>query len=91
MKHVSFDISNNWEDYKDLQVAVPWISARPNSRHILFKARMNKQWWLVRMNDFPDEPAMTLVIDQDEIMHFDDWPPFWGKRPEFPVSLKKKD
>jgi len=42
-----------------------------------------KKEWTIRLNDFPDEPAYTLMIDIEEIIHFDDWPDFWD-RPEFP-------
>jgi hypothetical protein len=99
MKHVSFEISNKWEDQRDLQVNIPWVTARPNSSMILFKSRINNKDWLIRMNDFPDYPLFTLLIEDDtphdeltyfdEIIHFDDWPEFWGKKPELPELLPK--
>jgi len=49
----------------------------------MFEAEVEGLHWTIRLNDFPDEPAYTVLIDGDEVMHFDDWPPVWT-RPEFP-------
>jgi len=40
--------------------------------------------WRVRINDFPDEPAFTLLVDGGEVIHFDEWPKIWGAMPHFP-------
>ena len=34
---------------------------------------------MLRMNDFPEEPLYTLVVDSREIESFDDFPPAWSK------------
>jgi len=44
---------------------------------------MDESQWKIRLNDFPDEPVYTLIINDAEVIHFDDWPGFWT-RPEFP-------
>ncbi len=35
----------------------------------------------IRLNDFPDEPLYTLLVDGVESRHFDDWPAKWHKMP----------
>lgn len=114
LKQISFGISNNWEDHKDLQVKIPWKTADTNNspiideatvnsnnpfldnskRPIVYEATVNDQLWIIRLNNFPDYPCCTLMIAQDQIMHeiihFDDWPTFWGKRPDLPKLPKRK-
>jgi len=42
------------------------------------------------INDFPDEPCYTVLINGDEVMHFDDWAWIWT-RPEFPKTERRHD
>jgi hypothetical protein len=51
----------------------------------MFEAEVGDSRWTVRLNDFPDEPCHTVLIDGDEVMHFDDWPWIWTC-PDFPLS-----
>jgi hypothetical protein len=44
-----------------------------NNPGILFEAAVADSRWLVRLNDFPDEPLYTLLIDDTETLHFEDW------------------
>jgi hypothetical protein len=44
-----------------------------------YQATINDQIWLIRINDFPDEPLYTLIIEKREIIDFDDWPKTWSK------------
>jgi len=50
----------------------------------MFEAMVDGQQWLIRLNNFPDEPLFTLLIAGAEILHFDDWPKQWGSVPSFP-------
>ena len=33
----------------------------------------------VRMNDFPEEPLYTLLLDGNAVADFDDWPSCWKR------------
>lgn len=34
---------------------------------------------VIRLNDFPDEPLYTLLVNDVELAHFDDWPKPWAR------------
>jgi len=89
MNSLPFDKANNWDSFPELRRALPWQTARSNNPVILFEATVGDSHWFVRLNDFPDEPAYTLLIDGTETLHFDDWPSFWEPRPPFPCSNKQ--
>lgn len=83
MNKLSFDIANNWEDFPEFKRDVPWQTALKNDEYVQFIAKIGSAKWGVRLNDFPDEPCHTLIINGEEKLHFDDWPSFWI-RPPFP-------
>lgn len=60
------------EDY--LKAAIYWQNHEMNHRY--FFAYADGVLLLLRMNDFPDEPLLTL-INGLEIMDIDDVPPDW--------------
>lgn len=33
----------------------------------------------LRLNDFPEEPMYTLIVDDEIIESFDDWPTAWSR------------
>ena len=84
MHRVSFSISNNWDEHREVQRPVEWRTASGIGRLIMFEAAVCEQRWTVRLNDFPDEPCFSLLVDDTEIIHFDNWPKFWGAMPPLP-------
>ena len=34
---------------------------------------------LIRINDFPDDHLYTLIVNDREVVHFDDWPLCWSR------------
>jgi hypothetical protein len=36
------------------------------------------QWWVLRLNSFPDHPLWTLFVDGVSRGHSEDTPPGWG-------------
>ena len=79
---LSFKIANNWNDFPHLRDHSPAWKRNADDKYIVLIAFVSDDTWKVRLNDFPDEPLYTLMINQSEIIHFDDWPVFlWGARP----------
>lgn len=54
---------------------------RTESGEFPYKATVENRNWIIRINDFPEEPFYTLIIDEEEIVNFDTWPSDW-ERPE---------
>ena len=82
-KELPFAVVNNWEDHPELKRPIPWAPAdkadRAPENWIVFKATVDGARWTIRMNDFPAEPLYTLLINGEQIIHFNDWPAFWKK------------
>ena len=73
----NFNTANNWNEFPELKQNIKWLEAAKNNDHIMNVTTISSNEWKVRLNDFPDEPCYTLLINDKEIMHFDDWPDFW--------------
>jgi len=79
---LSFETANNWDAFTHLRDHRPVWKRNSDDKYIVFVASVADGTWKIRLNDFPDEPLYTLIINQNEIIHFDDWPVFlWGARP----------
>ncbi len=73
---MNFDRKNNWEDIPGLKdKEVPWEETQ-DTRYP-YRAKVDEQDWRIRMNNFPDEPLYTLIIDRREIIHFNEPPSGW--------------
>ncbi|MFI9410722.1 hypothetical protein [Nocardia gamkensis] len=62
----------------------PELCARPHWRRtgigrFPVAASVDGQWWVLRMNGFPDHPLWTLFVDGVRRFDIDDTPPTWGK------------
>lgn len=42
-------------------------------------AEVDGENWQIRLNDFPEEPMYSLIIDGEERGSFHDWPENWGR------------
>ena len=89
MRRVSFNTANDWEQHPELRRPIPWRTAAGEG-HVVFEAEVNGARWSIRLNDFPDEPCHTLLINGEEVMHFDDWPQIW-MRPDFPKKNRARE
>lgn len=59
---------------------IPVVWMETDDVEFPYAARVNNENWRLRINDFPIEPLFTLFINDEEIGHLDDWPPYWKKQ-----------
>lgn len=48
-------------------------------REVVYVAEVDGRRWTIRLGDFPAEPLYTLIVDGDEVLGLDDWPPAWRR------------
>ena len=70
-----------WDEHPGLKQDIDWRIG-PGKEGIIYVAEKGAILWKIRQNNTPGERAFSLLIDDQEIVHFDDWPSFW-KRPGF--------
>jgi hypothetical protein len=51
-----------------------------------YRAHVANHTFTIRINDFPDEPLYSLLIDGQDIADLEDWPAAWTQ-PDIPKSL----
>ena len=44
-----------------------------------YTADFEKERCLIRINDFPSEHLYTLIVNDREVVRFDDWPQYWTR------------
>lgn len=71
---IDFSISNNWHDFKEPLLPMRWV--RIGVRSLISE---DKKDWLIKWNNFPEEPMYTLFIDGIIVLHFDDFPSEWTR------------
>jgi len=65
-----------------LEVPAVWqVRDDPAGDREPWEAEVGGQRWRVRLNDFPEEPLYTVIVDGREVASFNDWPACWT-RPE---------
>jgi len=70
---------DNWNDFPGLAKRnLNWIANHAGEKHILFVLESNSTW-KIRLNDFPEEPMYTLIVEEKEVLNFTDWPDSWKK------------
>lgn len=75
-----FDKQDNWSDWPSLHgKTVAMRKVADNEFRIVYVAAVDGGDWCIRINNFPDEPLYTLIINNEEILHFNDWPSWWLK------------
>jgi hypothetical protein len=84
-KHVKSE--SEWNELREFAQPISWQTAA-GEKDIIFEAHSHGSLWQVRLNDFPDEPMYTLLVEGKEVVHFEDWPSFWV-RPQFPQSIER--
>lgn len=44
-----------------------------------YRASVGASEWSISIDNFPEEPLYTLIIDGNAVGEFDDWPPTWAR------------
>lgn len=60
-----------------LDEKVPWRRGDDPSHP--FEAVFDSDKLIIRLNDFPDESLYTLMVNDEEVLNFDDWPEQWPR------------
>ena len=77
---MGFENSNNWDGAVVYRVpGLKWRKALFRGGGVIYKSNVRGQTWKIRLNDFPDEPMYSLLVEGREIIHFDEWPSEWIK------------
>jgi hypothetical protein len=58
---------------------MPITWEKTESAEFPYRTFVDGQMWQIKINDFPEEPLYTLIIQGNEIVEFDDWSSFWKK------------
>ena len=64
VKHAEFDVRPEWRRTSDPCFPVA--------------AKVDEEWWVLRVNNFPDHPLWTLLVDGQRRFDVDDAPEGWG-------------
>lgn len=62
---------------KHVTSSIAWESA--GDGELPYRASVDGHVYTIRVNDFPEEPLYTLLVDGQEIVDLDDWPAAWIK------------
>ncbi|MFB6616954.1 hypothetical protein ACIGFK_33170 [Streptomyces sp. NPDC085524] len=66
-----------------LPPGVPWHST--GSGVFPHAARVEGRWWVLRLNDFPEHPLLTLFVGGRHVADLDDVPADWQRLTDTPA------
>ncbi|MCG3161712.1 MAG: hypothetical protein JMDDDDMK_02921 [Acidobacteria bacterium] len=69
---------------ENLDVSVIWESNSDPENP--YRAEIEDEQRLLRLNDFPDEHLYTLLVNGAAVADFDDWPVNWVRPEELPAN-----
>lgn len=58
-----------------LNTEIKWLET--GDAHYPLEAIVDGEVWKLRLNDFPDQPLYTLIINGEAMFDIDDLPPTW--------------
>ena len=56
-----------------------YLETKPRAALSLWGPECEGEQCLIRINDFPDDHLYTLIVNDREVAHFDDWPLCWTR------------
>ena len=62
--------------YRELQASPQWRTT--GNAYFPVTAIVDGQWWVLRINSFPDHPLWTLFVNGVRRFDIDDTSPTWG-------------
>jgi len=65
------------ESTQALARALSW--ERTGDAEVPWRVEVDGTAWRIRVNDFPAEALYSLLIDDAEVLDFDDWPDAWAR------------
>ena len=60
-----------------LEAQVDW--SRTGDPEFPFEASIASRSWRIRINDFPEQPLFTLLVDGTEVGDIEEWPEPWSR------------
>jgi hypothetical protein len=76
-------------DQPELAIRPAW--RRTGNAFFPTAARVDGQWWVLRINSFPDHPLWTLFVDGKRRFDVDDAPAAWGEPSRLAVLLETSE
>jgi hypothetical protein len=67
-------------DREELRMYPDW--RRTGNACFPVAAQVGEEWWVLRINNFPDHPLWTLLVDGVRRFDLDDAPAAWGNPAE---------
>ncbi|MBI4142227.1 hypothetical protein HY484_04840 [Candidatus Woesearchaeota archaeon] len=62
---------------KYFKTDIVWLHT--NNPELQYKSCVDKDRLVLRINDFPDEPLYTLIVNDKPLTSFSDWPKNWKR------------
>lgn len=60
---------------KYFETDISW--SQTNNPEFKYHAAVDKDKLVLRINDFPEEPLYTLIVNDEVLTSFSDWPEDW--------------
>ncbi|MEV6869005.1 hypothetical protein AB0M44_49605 [Streptosporangium subroseum] len=79
-----------WQAASDRRHNTPIVWERTGDAQFPYRAELDRNTLIIRVNDFPAEPLYTLLINEVEVEDLEDWPKAWV-RPKHPLALLEEE
>lgn len=77
---MNFELYDNWSYFPEYaELGLKWAKCASIVSGFAFEAVFCGRIFKLRLNDFPEEPLYTLIVDGKEIINFNDWPSKWRR------------
>jgi len=88
LSEVQFDtlVADFRQSISEKLLAMPIVWKHTGDAEFAYQALVEGRTFTIRINDFPDEPLYSLLVEDQELEDLEDWPPAWVE-PDIPQSL----